>query len=80
MSSSDKTNVIIEDPKERNDKKSLRKQKRAHHRLLRDMNIKCSCQPTQVNINIINVLFQWNIFLFSRLLSLLFYFTVLDDM
>ncbi|KAM0726305.1 Alkylated DNA repair protein alkB-like protein 8 [Formica fusca] len=47
MSLSDKTNIIIEDHKERNNKKNLRKQKRAHHRLLRDMNIKCSDRPTQ---------------------------------
>lgn len=47
MSSSDETNLTIEDLKEKNNKKSLRKQKRAHHRLLRNMNIKCSCQPTQ---------------------------------
>lgn len=53
MSSSDETNVIIEDHKERNDKKSLRKQKRAHHRLLKDMNIKCSDRPTQVNISML---------------------------
>lgn len=47
MSSSDETNVIVEDHKRRKDKKSSRKQKRAHHRLLRDMNIKCSDRPTQ---------------------------------
>lgn len=51
MSLNDKTNIIIEEPKERNNKKNLRKQKRAHHRLLKDMNIKCSCQSTQVSIN-----------------------------
>lgn len=79
MSSSDETNLTIEDLKEKNNKKSLRKQKRAHHRLLRDMNIKCSCQPTQVNINNQSVLFQWKV-LFSRPLSLIFYFTALDDM
>lgn len=47
MSSSDEISVVIENHKDRNDKKSLRKQKRAHHRLLRDMNIKCSDRPTQ---------------------------------
>lgn len=31
-------------------KKSYCKQKRAYHRLLRDMNIKCCNNPTQVNI------------------------------
>lgn len=31
-------------------KKSHRKQKRAHHRLLRDMNINCCDNPTKVNI------------------------------
>ncbi|KAL0126115.1 hypothetical protein PUN28_004915 [Cardiocondyla obscurior] len=44
MPLSDEANVVIE---EKNDKKSLRKQKRAHHRLLRDMNVKCAEQPTQ---------------------------------
>ncbi|XP_036149316.1 alkylated DNA repair protein alkB homolog 8 isoform X2 [Monomorium pharaonis] len=44
MSPNDVTDVTIE---ERNDKKSIRKQKRAHHRLLRDMNIKCMEHPTQ---------------------------------
>jgi len=46
MSPSDETNVTT---KERNARKSIRKQKRAYHRLLRDMNIKCTEQPTQVN-------------------------------
>lgn len=46
MPPSNETNVKI---KERNDRKNIRKQKRAHHRLLRDMNIKCTEQPTQVN-------------------------------
>jgi hypothetical protein len=46
MPPSDETSVTI---KERNDRKSVRKQKRAYHRLLRDMNIKCTEQPTQVN-------------------------------
>lgn len=40
----EKTSIAI---KERNDRKSVRKQKRAHHRLFRDMNIKCTEQPTQ---------------------------------
>ncbi|KAG5337840.1 ALKB8 protein, partial [Acromyrmex heyeri] len=44
MSLSDKTIVTTT---ERDDRKSVRKQKRAHHRLLRDMNIKCTEQPTQ---------------------------------
>ncbi|XP_018311494.1 alkylated DNA repair protein alkB homolog 8 [Mycetomoellerius zeteki] len=44
MSSSDKTNIMTI---ERDDRKSIRKQKRAYHRLLRDMNIKCAEQPTQ---------------------------------
>lgn len=44
MHLSDETSVTIE---ERNDRKSVRKQRRAHHRLLRDMNIKCTEQPTQ---------------------------------
>lgn len=60
MSLSDKTNIIIEDHKERNNKKNLRKQKRAHHRLLRDMNIKCSDRPTQVNIS---TLLQWKVYI-----------------
>lgn len=51
MYPSDDTSVIIEDNKEKNDRKSVRKQKRAHHRLLRDMNIKCSNDPTQVSIS-----------------------------
>lgn len=51
MSLSDKTDIIIEDYKERNNKKNLRKQRRAHYRLLRDMNIKCSDRPTKVNIS-----------------------------
>jgi len=46
MSPSDETNVTTKD---RNVRKSVRKQKRAHHRLLRDMNIKCTEQPTKVN-------------------------------
>lgn len=53
MSSSDETSAVIENHKDKNDKKSLRKQKRAHHRLLRDMNIKCSDRPTQVNISML---------------------------
>ncbi|XP_071643774.1 tRNA (carboxymethyluridine(34)-5-O)-methyltransferase alkbh8 [Temnothorax longispinosus] len=44
MPLSDETSVAIE---ARKDRKSVRKQKRAHHRLLRDMNIKCTEQPTQ---------------------------------
>ncbi|XP_011883388.1 PREDICTED: alkylated DNA repair protein alkB homolog 8 [Vollenhovia emeryi] len=44
MSWSDETSVAIQ---ERNDRKSVRKQKRAHHRLLKDMNIKCAELPTQ---------------------------------
>ncbi|XP_011155701.2 alkylated DNA repair protein alkB homolog 8 [Solenopsis invicta] len=44
MPPSDETSVTI---KERNDRKSVRKQKRAYHRLLRDMNIKCTEHPTQ---------------------------------
>ncbi|XP_032680490.1 alkylated DNA repair protein alkB homolog 8 [Odontomachus brunneus] len=47
MYPSDDTSIIIKDNKEKNDRKSVRKQKRAHHRLLRDMNIKCSNDPTQ---------------------------------
>ncbi|XP_014472952.1 PREDICTED: alkylated DNA repair protein alkB homolog 8 isoform X2 [Dinoponera quadriceps] len=47
MYPNDDTSVIIKDHKEKNDRKSIRKQKRAHHRLLRDMNIKCSDEPTQ---------------------------------
>lgn len=43
--------IVIENHKEKNDRKSVRKQKRAHHRLLRDMNIKCSDEPTHVSIN-----------------------------
>jgi len=50
MSSNDETQIIIENYKEKNDKKSMRKQKRAYYRLLRDMNIKCANKPTQVNI------------------------------
>ncbi|XP_012216254.1 alkylated DNA repair protein alkB homolog 8 isoform X2 [Linepithema humile] len=45
MSSNDETQ--IENCKEKNDKKSVRKQKRAYYRLLRDMNIKCADKPTQ---------------------------------
>lgn len=30
------------------DRKCARKQRRAHHRLARDMNIKCSEEPTEV--------------------------------
>ncbi|KYM95618.1 PREDICTED: alkylated DNA repair protein alkB homolog 8 [Cyphomyrmex costatus] len=44
MSASDKTNITII---ERDDRKSVRKQKRAYHRLFRDMNIKCTEHPTQ---------------------------------
>ncbi|KAL6258325.1 hypothetical protein P5V15_010272 [Pogonomyrmex californicus] len=44
MSSS---NEIIITTEKRNNKKNVRKQKRAQHRLLRDMNIKCTEQPTQ---------------------------------
>lgn len=35
---------------EKLNKKGHRKQKRACHKLLRDMNIKCCDDPTQVNI------------------------------
>lgn len=55
MFPSDETNVII---KERNDRKSIRKQKRAHHRLFRDMNIKCTEQPTQVNAKMQSFVFM----------------------
>lgn len=50
MSSNDKTQIVIKNYKEKSDKKSVRKQKRAHYRLLRDMNIKCTDKPTQVKM------------------------------
>lgn len=43
-------NILIEEYKEKNTRKSVRKQKRAYHRLLRDMNIKCTDKSTQVYV------------------------------
>lgn len=53
MYPSDNASVIVENYKGKNDRKSVRKQKRAYYRLLRDMNIKCSNDPTQVCLIII---------------------------
>lgn len=58
MNPSNDTNVLTEDHREKNGRKSIRKQKRAHHRLLRDMNIKCSDEPTQVSINNYNLFYK----------------------
>lgn len=55
---------------EKLNKKSHRKQKRAYHRLLKDMDIKCCDNPTQVSIHFCN--------LFITILGIFFHFTVLQ--